>query len=69
MNIYDKIAADIKLEHGFTVKRCWISYVKKLNGLPMRQSSRLVSMDKQKDPCPDDKRPIIEASMRKLGLL
>jgi hypothetical protein len=68
MATYRDIQDDIRNRHGRVVKTCWIAHVKELNGLspqvaPNRQSSL------RRYPCPDDARPLIEESMRRLGIL
>ncbi len=69
MATYAQIQDDIKGRHGYTVKTCWIAHVKELNGLPMRKASNRVSSSIRQVPCPSEVRPVIEASMRRLGML
>lgn len=69
MATYRAIQEDIKNRHGRTVKTCWIAHVKELNGLHPRVAPNRHSKAKREVPCPPDMRPIIEASMRRLGML
>ena len=68
MPTYKDIQNDI-INHGGTyVKTCWIAHVKELNHLPLRKASNRIGRTR-KHPCPVSKRPIIEKSMRRLGIL
>ncbi len=69
MTTYRAIQDDIKRRHGRTVKTCWIAHVKELNGLSPRIAPNRLSPVKRKNPCPQNLRPIIEDSMRYLGVL
>lgn len=69
MATYKQIQNDVRQRHHITVKSCWIAHVKELNGLSPRPAPNRITSDKRKYPCPDDIRPIIEDSMKNLGLL
>ncbi len=69
MATYREIQQDIKKRHGRTVKTCWIAHVKELNGLRPRIAPNRLSNMRREVPCPPEVRPLIEASMRRLGLL
>ncbi len=69
MATYAEIQKDIKLHEGLTVKTCWIAHVKEINGLPMRQAPNRANSTVRQYPCPQDIRPMIEASMKRLGML
>ena len=69
MTTYRAIQEDIRQKHGRSVKTCWIAHVKELNGLTQRIAPNRLSPVVRKYPCPDDMRPLIEESMRRLGLL
>ncbi len=66
---YKQIQADVQKCHGRTVKTCWIAHVKELNRLSLRRSSKCLSTEQRKHPCPDSVRPLIEELMRRLGML
>lgn len=66
---YRQIQDDVRKRHGKNVKTCWIAHVKEINGLNPRMSSNRQSLFKRAHPCPDKIRPIIEESMRHLGVL
>lgn len=68
MATYKAVQEDVRKRHGRAVKTCWIAHVKELNGLSPRIAPNRVSADR-KFPCPDDVRPLIEDSMRRLGML
>jgi hypothetical protein len=69
MATYRAIQEDIRRRHGRTVKTCWIAHVKELNGLHPRVAPNRHSKAKREVPCPPAIRPLIEASMRRLGML
>jgi hypothetical protein len=69
MATYQQIQADIRSRHGKAVKTCWIAHVKELNGLAPRQAPNRQSPTKRVHPCPAEIRPLIEESMRRLGML
>ena len=69
MATYKEIQEDIKKRHGRTVKTCWIAHVKELNGLNLRKATNRLSVTKRKVPCPLEFRSLIEASMRRFGML
>lgn len=69
MATYRQIQDDIKKRHGRVVKTCWIAHVKELNGLNPRKAPNRISSSKREVPCPIAVRPIIEASMRRLGMI
>ncbi len=66
---YKQIQEDIKRRDGRTVKTCWIAHVKELNGLKPRKAPNRISPAKREVPCPEEFRPLIEASMRRFGML
>jgi hypothetical protein len=66
---YADIQYDIKARHRKTVKTCWIAHVKGLNGLPLRKAHSRQSLLRRAHPCPARWRPLIEESMRRLGML
>ncbi len=69
MATYKEIQEDIRRRHGRTVKTCWIAHVKELNGLSLRRAPNRLSSSKRQVPCPIEVRPLIELSMRRLGML
>lgn len=69
MATYRDIQEDIQRRHGRTVKSCWIAHVKELNGLELRSAPNRQSAAMRVNPCPPDLRPLIEDSMRRLGML
>lgn len=69
MTTYEQIRNDVRSVTGKTMQNCWIAHVKELNGLAPRASPNRKSMTDRVKPCPEDMRPVIEASMRRLGVL
>jgi len=69
MATYQEVQDDIRNRYGRTMKTCWIAHVKELNGLAPRMSANRISSQNRKHPCPDRWRPIIEESMRRVGML
>ena len=66
---YADIQDDIRNRDGRYIKTCWIAHVKELHGLPLRKASNRHSPNSRVHPCPEHIRPLIEDSMRRLGLL
>jgi hypothetical protein len=69
MATYRDIQEDIQRRYGRTVKTCWIAHVKELNGLELRLAPNRQSAATRVNPCPSEVRPLIEDSMRRLGML
>jgi len=69
MATYKQIQDDIRSKHGKTVQNCWIAHVKELNGLKPRPSPNRHSLLNRVKPCPDEFRPLIEASMRRFNMI
>lgn len=69
MATYRQIQDDIRAHNGRSVKTCWIAHVKELNGLRPRVAHNRLSPQRRAEPCPPKWRPIIEESMRHLGML
>ena len=69
MATYKQIQEDVLARHGRVVKTCWIAHVKEQNGLHVRTAPNRHSPDARVHPCPDEVRPVIEDSMRRLGML
>ena len=69
MATYTQIQADVQARHGRVIKTCWIAHVKAQNGFQMRTAPNRHSPDARVHPCPVEVRPLIEDSMRRLGML
>jgi hypothetical protein len=69
MATYREIQDDIRSREGRVVKTCWIAHVKELNGLAIRTAPNRRSTSAREYPCPPEMRLLIEASMRRLGVL
>jgi hypothetical protein len=69
MATYKQIQEDVRTRDGRVVKTCWIAHVKEQNGLVMRVAPNRHSPDARVHPCPVEVRPMIEASMRRFGML
>jgi hypothetical protein len=69
MVTYKQIQDDVRARYGCAVKTCWIAHVKELNGLDLRPAPNRQSDTTRVNPCPIDVRPLIEDSMRRLGVL
>jgi hypothetical protein len=65
---YKQIQDDIRARYHRTVKNCWIAHVKELNGLAPRQAANRQAA-RRLNECPEKIRPLIEAAMRRLGML
>lgn len=69
MATYKEIQNDIERHNNRSVKTCWIAHVKEQNNLPLRKASNRKTPDMRQAPCPPEVKPIIEASMKRLGML
>lgn len=69
MATYREIQKDVKTYTEKSVKTCWIAHVKELNGLPVNIAKNRACLSERKNHCPPDIRLLIEASMRRLGVL
>ena len=65
MNTYQVVIDEIRKSHGKTVKPCWIADTKERNGIVLRTNRP----SPRKVACPPKWRPVIEAVLRKLGLI
>jgi hypothetical protein len=66
---YKQLQDDIRMHHNRTVKNCWIAHVKELNGLQTRPAPNRQAASRRVHLCPEGIRPLIEESMRRLGML
>lgn len=69
MATYKDIQADVRKWSGRAVQTCWIAHVKEINGLTLRKASNRICTIDRNNPCPAKVRPLIEASMVRLGIL
>jgi hypothetical protein len=69
MTTYLKIQEDVLTHEGRRVQTCWIAHVKELNGMAPTPSRKRRWLGERAYPCPPAIRPLIEASMRRLGIL
>jgi len=69
MATYRDIQEDVRRRCGRAIKTCWIAHVKELNGLDLRLAPNRRSAATRAYPCPPEVRPLIEDSMRRLGML
>jgi len=69
MPTYREIADGVRARHGRTVQTCWIAHVKELNSLPVRLAHNRIDPSRRTKLCPYWARPLIEESMRRLGML
>lgn len=69
MATYKEIQEEVRRRYGRSVKPCWIAHVKEINGLEPRMAPNRINPGERRNPCPDDIRPLIEESMRRLGVL
>jgi hypothetical protein len=69
MATYNQNRDDVQEKHGRYVQNCWIAHVKEQNGLPMKAAHNRQSKDQRAKPCPDDVKPLIEATMRRFGMV
>jgi hypothetical protein len=65
---YAVIRAYIYSRHGFSPRTGWIAHIKELNGLTLRQTHNRRGPTRA-DPCPPERRAVIEAALRHFGVL
>jgi len=69
MSTDQDIKDDFRAHHGTAIRNAWIAHVKELNGLGHRATPDTEPPTWRVDLCPDAVRPLIEESMRRLGML
>jgi len=67
MATYKDIQEDIRHRHHVKVKTCWIADIKRQHGQTTRIARNRLDPERVKYPCPQDKKPLIEESLRRLG--
>lgn len=65
---YAEAQIKYKKRHGIVPKTCWIAHVKSLHGKTRGPAHNRMGKDR-KHPCPEDKIPLLEAILRKLGMI
>ena len=66
---YAEIAKEVQRIGDFVPKTCWIAHVKSEFGLTGRVAPNRIDAKSRKYPCPPEKRRVIEAAMRRLGMI
>jgi len=66
MATYREIQAEVKSSSGFVPKTCWIAHILADHGLTGRSAPNRIDQDRRKHPCPAERRPAIEAALRRL---
>jgi hypothetical protein len=69
MSTYKEVQAFVKQKSGFVPKTCWIAHVLSDNGGLTRRAVSIMNGGVRRYPCPDDKRPAIEAALKHLKML
>jgi hypothetical protein len=69
MATYRMIQDRVKADAGFVPQTCWIADVKAGHGLTSGNAPNMIGPDSRANPCPQDKRPAIEAALRHFRLL
>lgn len=69
MATYDQIRNDVQEKHGRYIRDCWIAHVKEQSGLPLKVAHNRQSKERRAKPCPADVKPLIEATMRRSGMI
>lgn len=69
MATYEQIRDNILTMHGKYAPNCWIAHVKEQNGLNPRPAPNRQSLRFRMKPCPADAKLLIEASMRRFGMI
>ncbi|WP_269400846.1 hypothetical protein [Henriciella marina] len=69
MATYKQIQEHTQNEYGYVPKTCWIAHVMSDYGLTRRTAPNRQSADKRTNPCPPNKRPSIEQTLKHFGML
>lgn len=69
MATYKEISNYVHEKFGYTPKTCWIAHVKELCGVPISPAPNRISPTERARPCPEEKRPQIEAALRNFGII
>jgi hypothetical protein len=67
MATYAEVIEHVKSTCRIDLQPCWIAHVKEMNGVPTRKVWNRGG--ERKKPCPPDMKPILERSMRALGVI
>ena len=67
MVAYKEIQAYVKSKYGFVPKTCWITHVKELCGLPLRETWNRSS--ERSNPCPPNKIEFIKDAFRHFKMI
>lgn len=59
----------VQRRHGFVPKSSWIAHVKMLRDLPTRRAANRAGRGRRVEPCPPEKREVIEEALRHFGLI
>lgn len=66
---YSEIVEEVLGAHKRWVHTCWIAHVKEINGLSPRRAPNRFPGRTRANPCPQWARPLIEKTMKRLGML
>lgn len=68
MPTYKQIQNHVRTTLGFVPKPCWIAHIKSDYGLTTRVAPNRADPNARMHPCPPEKRAVLEAAMRELGI-
>ena len=69
MATYKQIQHYVRQRYGFLPSTCWIAHVKADHGLTKRITPNRKSRSERQNPCPDRKRPAIEAALHHFAMM
>ncbi len=64
MATYKQLQGYVKDRYGVSIKSCWIAHMKEICGLDVKMSHRRYAPNSRVNPCPDNKKPMIEDAFR-----
>jgi hypothetical protein len=64
MATYRQIQNWVKRREGFVPKTCWIAHILAEHGRTHRMAANRIDPSMRQNPCPQSKRPSIEAALR-----
>jgi len=69
MATYKQISKYVKEKHDCVVKSCWIAHMKELHGLKPRKAPNRISKNNRKNPCPENKKPLIKEAFQYFNMI
>lgn len=69
MATYQEIQAYVKEKYGFVPKTCWISHMKEVCGIPVKNAPNRISPHRRERPCPPEKMGYIKEAFAHFDMI